>query len=136
MIYFEVIKSPDENVLAKFNYFQNQIYIGRNHGDLWINDKELFNTHIMLEVIGNDLLVHPQKEVTFYLINGKRASAIRKLKVGDQITIGQTILQISVFAESEKESKKQILNEKLNQLIETSASRLSVIEALSKLMKQ
>jgi hypothetical protein len=90
----------------------------------------------MLEVIGNDLLVHPQKEVPFYLINGKRASAIRKLKVGDQITIGQTILQISVFAESEKESKKQILNEKLNQLIETSASRLSVIEALSKLMKQ
>jgi hypothetical protein len=136
MIHFEVIKSPDENVLAKFNYFQNQIYIGKNHGDLWINDKELFNTHIMLEVIGNDLLVHPQKEVPFYLINGKRASAIRKLKVGDQITIGQTILQISVFAESEKESKKQILNEKLNQLIETSASRLSVIEALSKLMKQ
>ena len=136
MIHFEVIKSSDENVLAQFNYFQNQIYIGRNQGDLWINDNELLNSHIMLEVIGNDLLIHPQKEVPFYLINGKRASVIRKLKVGDKITIGQTTLQISSFAETEKESKKQILNEKLNQLIEMNASRLIVIEALSKLMKQ
>jgi hypothetical protein len=135
MIHFEVIKSSDENVLEQFNYFQNQIYIGKNQGDLWINDNELMKSHIMLEVIGNDLLVHPQKEVPFYLINGKRASAIRKLKIGDQVTIGKTILQITHFAETEKESKKQILNKKLNELIETNASRLSVIEALSKLMK-
>ncbi len=136
MIHFEVIKSPDENVLSEFKYFQNQIYIGRGQGDLWINDHDLLKSHIMLEVLDKDLLLHPQKDVPFYLLNGKRASAIRKLKKGDQISFGSTTLKVITFEETVKESKKQILNEKLNSLIETNASRLSVIETLSKLMKQ
>lgn len=136
MIHFEVLKSPDENVLEQFHFYQNQIYIGRTQGDLWINDHQLSSTHLILEVIGNDLLIHPQKEVSFYLINGKRASAVRKLKVNDQVTIGQSVIKILAFLETEKESKKQILNQKLNHLIETNSSRLPVIEALSKLMKQ
>jgi hypothetical protein len=136
MIHFEVIKSPDENVLSEFKYFQNQIYIGRGQGDLWINDSELLKSHIMLEVLHKDLLLHPQKNVPFYLINGKRASAIRKLKKGDQVSLGNTTIKVIAFEETMKESKKQILNEKLNSLIETNASRLSVVETLSKLMKQ
>jgi hypothetical protein len=136
MIHFEVIKSPDENVLSEFKYFQNQIYIGRGQGDLWINDNDLLKSHIMLEVLDKDLLLHPQKDVPFYLLNGKRASAIRKLKRGDQISLGSTTIKVITFEETMKESKKQILNEKLNSLIESNASRLSVIETLSKLMKQ
>lgn len=136
MIHFEVIKSPDENVLSEFKYYQNQIYIGRGQGDLWINDKELLKSHIMLEVINKDLILHPQKDVPFYLINGKRASAIRKLKRGDKVSLGNTTIKVIEFEETIKESKKQILNEKLNSLIELNSSRLSVIETLSKLMKQ
>lgn len=136
MIHFEILKSPDENVLEQFHFYQNQIYIGRTHGDLWINDRELKTSHFMLEVIGSDLLFHPQKEVSYYLINGKRSTAIRKLKVNDQVTVGDSVIKILAFSETEKESKKQILNQKLNNLIETNSPRLSVIEALSKLMKQ
>lgn len=136
MINLEIKESPDSNVISTFKYFQNQIYLGRTSGDLWIDDNSLFATHVMLEVIGKELLIHPQKGVEFFLINGKRASAIRKLKPNDQVTIGKTLISVVAFEETIKESKKNILNTKLNKLIDQNSPRLTVIERLTKLMKQ
>lgn len=136
MINLEIKESPDSNVISSFKYFQNQIYLGRTSGDLWIDDKSLYATHVMLEVIGKELIIHPQKGVEFFLINGKRASAIRKLKPNDQVTIGNTVINVLGFEETVKQSKKNILNAKLNTLIDEESSRLPVIERLTKLMKQ
>lgn len=135
MINFEIINSPDSNVISEFKYFQNQIYLGRTTGDLWIDDQDLLTSHIMLEVIEKDLLIHPQKSVEFYLLNGKRATAIRKLKPRDEITFGKTKLRVISFEETPKESKKEILNKKLNALMEENSPRLTVVESLTKLMK-
>lgn len=136
MIHFEVTESPDQNVLSAFKYFQNQIYVGRSTGDLWISDNSLLVSHIMLEVIGKELLIHPQKGVEFFLINGKRASNIRKLKMNDKVSFGKTTIKILGFEETIRESKKELLNTKLNKLIEENSSRLNAVEKLSKLMKQ
>lgn len=136
MIQFEIISGLDLNVQAPFKYYQNQIYLGRTNGDLWIKDSSLLPTHVMLEVIEKDLLIHPQKGVEFYLLNGKRSSSIRKLKTNDLIQIGKTTIKILGFQETIRESKKNILNQKLNKLIEEGSQRLSVIEKLTKLMKQ
>ena len=135
MINFEITSSPDSNVESTFKFYQNQVYLGRNSGNLWINDRDLFSSHALLEVVGKDLLIHPQRGVEFYLINGKRASAIRKLKVNDQITLGQTILKIVSYEETFFESKKDLLDSKLNDLVQSNSTRLSVIENLTKLMK-
>ncbi|MCM2349535.1 MAG: hypothetical protein NDI69_05905 [Bacteriovoracaceae bacterium] len=135
MINFEIQESPDSNVIAVFKYFQNQIYLGRNSGDLWINDNELFPGHVMLEVMDQNLLIHPMRDVTYFLINGKRATNIRKLKINDRITIGKTTIKIINFEETPQESKKKILDQKLRQLIDESSQRLSVIERLTQLMK-
>lgn len=135
MIHIQIVQSPDTNILTEFRYFHNQLYVGRSSGELWIQDKDLFASHIMLEVIGKDLLIHPQRGVEFYLLNGKRASAIRKLKINDQVTIGQTIIKVLGFEETIRESKKDVLNKKLNQLIEENSQRLNVVESLTKLMK-
>lgn len=136
MIHFEVSESPDQNVISSFKYFQNQIYVGRTTGDLWINDNSLLASHLMLEVIGKELLIHPQKGVEFFLINGKRASNIRKLKPNDKISIGNTTFKVIAFEETERASKKELLNNKLNKLIEENSARLNVVEKLTKLMKQ
>lgn len=136
MIEIQVIESPDENIVTSFKYFQNQIYLGRSSGDLWINDPSLATSHVMLEVIDKDLLIHPQKGIEYYLINGKRASAIRKLKINDQITIGKTLIKVLSYEETIRDSKKDLLNRKLNELIETNSQRLHVVESLTKLMKQ
>ena len=136
MIHFEIIESPDQNVLSTFKYFQNQIYLGRSSGDLWVTDNSMLVSHAMLEVIGKELLVHPQKGVEFFLINGKRASNIRKLKANDKLSFGNTTIKILGFEETVRDSKKEILNNKLNKLIEENSGRLNVVEKLTKLMKQ
>jgi hypothetical protein len=135
MIQLEVIESPDRNVVAAITYHQNQIYLGAETGDLKIQDPGLLPSHAMVEVIGSDLLFHPQKAVDFYLLNGKRATTIRKVKAGDQVTIGRTVIRMTAFTETVRESKKDFLERKLARLIDEASPKLAVIEILSKLHK-
>jgi hypothetical protein len=135
MIIFEFIKSPDKDILSTFQYFQNEIYIGRSSGNLLIKDPSLCESHLMVEVIGPDLIVHPQKKVNHYLIDGKRSTTVRKIKVGQVITIGKTEFKITQFQETIFRTKKTILDEKLAQIIETNSPRVETIELLAKLMK-
>jgi hypothetical protein len=134
MIHFQITQSPDLNVVTTFKYFLNQIYLGRT-GDLAIQDPELQPLHVMIEVIGQDLLIHPQSQVEYFQINGKRATAIRKLKNGDNIAIGSSVIKILDFAETQSPTKKQILNNKLQRLMQQQSPRLGVIEALTQMMK-
>ncbi len=135
MIKFEIIESPDLEVLSTFEYFHNLIYIGRTTGNLTIQDPALLKSHLMIEVVDQDVIVHPQKEVEFYLINGKRSTTPRKLRAGEIVTIGSTKMKLISFEETPAFSKKNILNQKLNELIESGSQKLPVIEALSKLSK-
>ena len=89
----------------------------------------------MLEVVENDLLVHPQKNVESYLIDGKRASTIRKVKRGQILTIGSTQIKIINFESTAFKSKKSLLDDKLAELVETNSPRLQTVEQLAKMMK-
>lgn len=135
MVQFEITKSPDPNVRNNFRFMSNSLTIGKKTGDLIIADTELKESHLMIEVIGSDLLLHPQKDVEFFLINGKRATSIRKLKVGEEVTIGKTVFKILGYEETTVLSKKIILGDKLAALVESDSSRLPVIDKLSKLSK-
>lgn len=135
MIHLEVLSSPDKNVLSSFQFFQNELYLGRSAGNLHIQDPELYESHLMIEVVDKDLIVHPQKNVESYLIDGKRASTIRKIKINQKITMGTTTFKVIAFEETQFASKKSILDNKLNALVEANSSRLQVIEKLAKLMK-
>lgn len=135
MIHLEVIHSPDSDVLFPFEFFQNQIHLGKKTGNLVIKDSGLLNNHLMIEVVENDLLVHPQKEVEFFLINGKRATNVRKIKSGDVLTIGETQIKILNFKQTETITRKDVLTQKLNILMEENSPRLSVIEKLTALSK-
>jgi hypothetical protein len=135
MIHLEIISSPDSNILAQFQFFQNEVYLGRSSGNLHIHDPALLGSHVMVEVVEKDLIIHPQKGIDFYLIDGKRSSSIRKIKTGQIITIGTTTFKVLNFEETQNQTKKQILDEKLNQLIEGNSPRLAVIEKLANLMK-
>jgi hypothetical protein len=135
MIQFEITQSPDLNVKTIFKFMGNSIYLGRKQGDLLIDDPSLKEIHAMVEVVAQDLLLHPQKEVDHFLINGKRATSVRKLRANDFVTIGSTVLKILNFEETIIETKKAILDKKLAQLVETNSSRLPIIDQLSKMSK-
>lgn len=135
MIKFEIVNSPDQEVLSTFEYFQNVIYIGRTTGNLTIEDPEIHRTHLLIEVVEGEVLVQPQKDVEFYLINGKRATTPRKIKINDNVGFGKTTLKLLAFEQTEPSSKKKTLNQKLSALIESGSRKLPVIEGLSKLSK-
>lgn len=135
MIHLKITNSPDKNILTDFNFCQNEVYLGRASGNLQIKDSDLRESHVMIEVIEKDLIIHPQKGVESYLIDGKRSSTIRKIKAGQTITIGTTTFKILRFEETPVISKKKILDAKLSKLIEENSPRLVVIEKLAKLMK-
>lgn len=133
MIHIQILKSPDVNVITEFKYYLNQLYLGRGQGDLSIQDPDLHRSELMIEVLGSELLVHPQKDVDHYLINGKRATEIRKIKIGERITIGKTEFKILAFAETPTESKKALLDAKMAKHMQEGSDRLEVIEKLVKL---
>ncbi len=135
MIEFEVTESPDQNVKSHFKFYKNEIFFGTTSPDLSIMDSELKPLHLLIEIPENDLLAHPQKDVDYYLINGKRSTSIRKIKKGDLITIGKTVFKIVQFEPTIRKSKKEILNDKMSQLLEEDSPKLPIIEKLTKLMK-
>lgn len=135
MIHFEIIDGPDSNVLTDFKFHKNEIYLGRKADDLCILDSELKDSHLLIEIPEKDLLVHPQKDVDHYLLNGKRSTSIRRIKVGDVIRIGKTSIKILGFEREEILTKKDILEQKLTRLVEQGSPRLGIIEKLTQLMK-
>lgn len=135
MIQFEIIKSPDRDIQKDFTFFHNEIFIGHSKGHVRINDDQLSSSHIMIEVIENELIIHPQSGVDHYLIDGKRATSVRKIRPGQSIKIGETEFRIKDFKYTEFKTKKTILDEKLAHLIEQESSKLSIIEDLAGMMK-
>ncbi len=135
MIQLEIIKSPDKDVEMNFQFFQNEVYLGHNKGNLQIKDSELLASHLLIEVVEKDLIIHPQKNVNSYLIDGKRSSTVRKIKPNQVITIGQTSFKVTHFEETQFPSKKAILDQKLAKLSDENSPRMVVIEQLAKLMK-
>lgn len=135
MIQFEVVQSPDLNAKSVFKFYKNQVYLGKNSGDLHIHDLQLQSSHLILEVIGQELVVHPQKNVTSILINGKRATTVRKIKALDTIGIGNTLIKVLSFEDTPLMSKKQVLDAKLNDLMNQNSPRIAVVEKITKSMK-
>lgn len=135
MIAIEVLETPDANAKAAFRFFKNDLYIGHKSGDLLISDPELLASHLMIEIVENELLIHPQKGVTHFLINGKRATTIRKVKIGESIGIGTTTFKVTEFSLTPDLSKKTYLNQKLARLIDANSPSLPVIEKISAMIK-
>lgn len=136
MIEFEIIRSPDLDIQQIYSLYYNQIIIGRTRGHTLIDDHQILDSHLMLEVIENDLIVHPQPGVTHYLLDGKRATNVRKIKVGQKITIGGTELVIKDFKETVFKTKKMILDEELAHLMEIDSPKLAIIEEIAGMMKE
>lgn len=135
MIQFEITESPDQDVIGDYLLSKNEIYLGSLLTDIIIHDPEIRKSHAFVEVIEDKLLFHPQKDVPFYLLNGKRALTIRKLKAGDMVQIGKTKIKIVGFNYTANPTRKEILDSRLQQFIDRQDSRLTVIEKLGQLMK-
>jgi len=136
MISFKIIQSNDYEIINQtYTFYQNLIYLGHSQGHFYIKDPLVIDNHLMLEVIDNDLYIHPHAKVEFFLVDGKRSTSIKKIKPNQIITIGSTQIEILKFNQTELLLRKEILDIKLKQMIDNQDPRLTVIEELSGLIK-
>ncbi len=136
MIKIECLSSPDLNATGIYDFGQNMIYIGRTNTDITLIDLAWPQNAMVLEVIDEQFFVHPQKDLEFFLVNGKRCTGVKKIKRNDLITLGETVFKLVDFSESHFKSKKQILDEKLGQLVSSNDPKLNIIRKLTEVMNQ
>ena len=136
MIQIECLNSPDINALGIYEYQQNMIYVGRKNTDLLLQDLSWPADAMMFEVVEDQFYIHPQKDLSFFLVNGKRSTGVKKIKRQDIITIGETQIKLIDFLSTEFISKKQTLDKKLKELVETNSPKLSIVRKLTEIMNQ
>ena len=131
MIIIEVLKCTNLESTGEYSFYKNLVYIGSSHkADLLFNDSNLFPTHLFLEVIDNKLLIHPNKDLDFFLIDGKRTTSIKYVKVGQQVSFSDYIVQIKYFTHTHLEDLRSYLNNKTDEMIKNNPRKLELISKI------
>lgn len=136
MIRLECTQSPDSNSLGTYEFQQNMIYLGRKDTDIITQDLSWPLQTMVFEVVEDQFYIHPQKELPFFLVNGKRSTGVKKIKPGELITIGHTVFKLIKFSLTNYPVKKQILDEKLQDIVNTDSPKLEVIRRLTEMMTE
>ncbi|MFP5457394.1 MAG: hypothetical protein ACLGG7_01570 [Bacteriovoracia bacterium] len=130
MIEVNVIDATDPEYLGTWKFRKNQIYLGHPSGDIAPHGL-LFSYAFMIEVLPDFIQVQPHPDLEFWLLNGKRATKPRKVKIGDHLQVGDLALTITSVAHQELPTKKQILDRRLKELVSSQSPVLEVIQALN-----
>ena len=116
MINLEVQSSSDSDRLGLFSFHKELIYVGENHdADLFIPADGLKTNHIFLEIIDSKLLAHLGRDIEFILINGKRTTSFKSLKIGDKVTINSLTFKILSFSNQEHSSPAEYLKKRVDE---------------------
>lgn len=130
MLAIEVLSCPDPEYEGVWKFHQNQIYLGYPEGDIAPALAELPSFAFLIEVLPNLIQGTPHPAVDHWLLNGKRATRPRRLRLGDVIAVHGVQIKILDAAVDEFVSRKSILDSKLQALVESNSSVLPVIKAL------
>lgn len=130
MIEVHVTDAADPEYLGTWTFRKNQIYLGHPAGDI-APQGLLFSYAFMIEVLPEFIQVQPHPELEFWLLNGKRATKARKVKLGDRIQVGELALTVTSAAHQELPTKKQLLDRRLKDLVSGQAPVLELIQALN-----
>ena len=131
MINLSINKCPNTDYIGKITFHKDLIYIGSNlSADLYIPDKDIITNHIFIEIIDNKLIAHSHKKVDNFWVNGKRTKNFKFLTVGDKIKIGNTEIEIILFASVEVKDKRMQLNENTDILINQKQELIPLVKSL------
>lgn len=131
MINLSINNCPNTDYIGKITFYKDLIYIGSNlSADLYIPDKDIITNHIFIEIIDNKLIAHSHKKVNNFWVNGKRTKNFKFLTVGDKIKIGNTEIEIILFASVEVKDKRMQLNENTDILINQKQELIPLVKSL------
>lgn len=135
MLVIEVLSCPDPEYQGTWTLHQNQVYLGYPEGDISPKIEGLPSFAYLIEVLPELIQGTPHPDISYWHLNGKRATRPRSLRIGDVITVMDTKLKIIEAKYVELISKKAILDSKLQKLLETNSSQLSLIKVLKEKTK-
>jgi hypothetical protein len=131
MINISINICPDSDYVGKVTFHKDLIYIGNNlSADLYIPDNKIITNHLFLEIIDNKLIAHSHKKVENFWVNGKRTKSFKFLNIGDKIEIGESEIEIVLFASVEIQDKRMALNERTDILINQKQELIPLVKAL------
>lgn len=130
MLAIEVISCPDPEFEGVWRFHQNQVYLGYPEGDIAPQVDGLVSFAFLIEVLPDLVQATPHPDVPFWLLNGKRATRPRRLRIGDMITVMNIKMKILEVSFDELVSRKTILDARLQELLASSSPILPVIKML------
>lgn len=131
MIVIELTKCKFSLKTNEYTFHKNHIYIGSNFSaDLYINDSNIFTNQFYLEIIENRLLIHPHRSLGFYLVDGKRTTSRRYLKVGQRVSFDENEFIIKNFIEVNDETFREKLNTNTDKIISNNPDILKIIKKI------
>lgn len=93
-IRLEVIDGPDKG--KKFSFRKSQITIGRKSSDIVLNDTDISRSHALIEVFSPKSTFIRDLDSTNGTFLNKKKIKVEKLKSGDEISVGNSVLCISL----------------------------------------
>ena len=131
MIEIEIIDSPYKDLCGIHRWYKNQLYFGGTNGDVILFNQDISMNCFMLEVIENEIYVHPTDALVYFLYQGKRATKSRKINLLDKITVGTTVFRITAAKEEIIYEKNEILQTCLEKLQSSQSPALKIIRELN-----
>ena len=130
MLVVEVLECQDPEYEGVWRLHKNQLYLGYPEGDITPAVPGLPSYGFLIEVLPDMVQGTPHPEIVHWLLNGKRATRPRRLRIGDEITVANVRLKILEVELQEFESKKSILDARLQKLVESNSGLLPLIKIL------
>lgn len=134
MIEIEVTKSSDIDFLGRWKFHKNGIYLGFPQADICYAPIAL-SYAFMIEILPQGLQVIPHPKLEFWLLNGKRSTQQRSVKLGDMIKVADLEFKITEAKFEETISKKSVLDQKLKELVRNESNALNLISLINKKVK-
>jgi len=130
MIHINVTHSIDEDLIGDFYFTKNLIYIGKNEGDLRINSDKIMNQHLFIEIFESKLIAQPNKKLEYFLVEGKRTTGPKFLKIGMTIDLGVITFKLMNFMQTKFETSREKLNQITDELIASNHPVIEVIQII------
>lgn len=136
MIHIEIIKSKNNDQIGDYQFQKNLIYIGSNiSSDLYFDDPSIMANHLFIEIVDHKLIIHPNKKLNFFLLDGKRTTSMRFLKINQIVNINDCEFKIKNFRYSHYQSLRDLLNSKTDELITQKSPKIELISKIEEFNK-
>jgi len=133
MIELKITQSKDFDRIGEYYFGTDLIHIGTavDTCHLYLPLEDITDPFINIEISENKLYAIPEQEGIYFHVNGKKTTGKKLIKVKDIISIGSTHFELISFAQEIYKTKKEFLNNKVQQLQDENSELISILQNLS-----